>query len=75
MLNIVWIAFFLLGFAVALIQSLQGDTGVFARMPSADLNSANSTALRLSRASPRSKVSNSSAAQLAPVCHDKPVIL
>ncbi len=38
MLNIVWITFFLLGFAVALVQALQGDTGVFARMPSADLN-------------------------------------
>ena len=40
MLNIVWITFFLLGFAVALVQSLQGDTGVFARILSALFDSA-----------------------------------
>lgn len=32
MLNLIWVAFILVGFAAALVQTLQGDLGVFARL-------------------------------------------
>ncbi len=40
MLNIVWVAFILIGFVAAFLQLLQGDTGVFARVLSGLFDSA-----------------------------------